>query len=180
MRVEDVVIAAGVSRRTFYDHFPDKQAAFLAAYDAVVEQLLTRVLEAFEAADGFVGQTSACLGALIDFISSEPAFAHMCIVEVLAAGPEAVTRRNGAMAGLAALVERGADELPKKSRPPMLTAETLVGGIYEVLYSRILQGQIDDIPGLLPDLVYSALLPYVGPGPAGVEATRLRRKRKKV
>ena len=37
--VEDIIAAAGVSRRTFYEHFKNKEHAFLAAYDAVVVQL---------------------------------------------------------------------------------------------------------------------------------------------
>ena len=36
MSVEGIIATAGVSRRTFYDHFADKQEAFLAAYDAIV------------------------------------------------------------------------------------------------------------------------------------------------
>ena len=45
MTVEDVIGVAGVSRRTFYEHFKNKEEAFLAAYDAVVEQLLRSVVD---------------------------------------------------------------------------------------------------------------------------------------
>jgi AcrR family transcriptional regulator len=43
MSVEDVVVASGVSRRTFYDNFQDKEDAFVAAYDEVASRLLARV-----------------------------------------------------------------------------------------------------------------------------------------
>ena len=36
MTVEDVLSVAGVSRRTFYQHFKNKEEAFLGAYDAVM------------------------------------------------------------------------------------------------------------------------------------------------
>jgi AcrR family transcriptional regulator len=177
MRVEDVVVAAGVSRRTFYDHFSDKEAAFLAAYDAVVGQLLNRIREAYEAEDDFVGRVRASLETFVDFVASDPSFADMAIVEVLAAGPEAVSRRNNAMAMLAQLIQSAADELlPKRGRPPVLTAEAIVGGVYEVVYSRVLQDQASELPELLPDLVHSVLLPYVGPEKAGAESRRLRRR----
>jgi hypothetical protein len=38
----------------------------------------------------------------------------------------------------------------------------VVGGIYEVVYTRVLRGEIQALPALLPDLAYSSLLPYLG------------------
>jgi AcrR family transcriptional regulator len=108
MSVEAIVVTAGVSRRTFYDHFKSKEDAFLASYDAVVAQLVARVQEAFAANDAFTDRVRECLGAFLEFVASEPAFADMCIVEVMAAGPQAVERRNNAMRAFVGLVERGA------------------------------------------------------------------------
>jgi hypothetical protein len=48
-----------------------------------------------------------------------------------------------------------------------------VGGIYEVVYGRVLRGEIKELPELLPDLTYSALLPYLGPEAAAAERLRL-------
>ncbi|MFL5844475.1 MAG: TetR/AcrR family transcriptional regulator [Solirubrobacteraceae bacterium] len=162
MRVEDIVVTAGVSRRTFYDHFSSKEEAFLASYEAVVEQLLTRVQAAYEANGDFEGRVCDCLGAFLDFVASEPAFADMCIVEVLAAGPQAIERRNFAMRALGALIKAAAADGLQTPPPPELTAETIVGGIYEVVYSRILQGEGPQLRTLLPDLAYSIMLPYIG------------------
>jgi hypothetical protein len=87
----------------------------------------------------------------------------MCIVEVLAAGPQAIARRNTIMSAMASLIDQAAaGELPKTKRPAPIIAETLVGGIYEVIYSRALAGKYAELPGLLPDLVFALLQPYVG------------------
>jgi AcrR family transcriptional regulator len=163
MSVEDIVVTSGVSRRTFYDNFRGKEDVYLAAFDAVTGQLLERVGTAFAEADGLVAKTRAALATFLDFIADEPTFADMCIVEVMAAGPKAVERRNRTMTAFAEMIEQAAAaELPKSKLPPSLTAETLVGGIYEVVYSRVLQGRGDELPALLPDLLFSVLLPYVG------------------
>jgi AcrR family transcriptional regulator len=177
MSVEDIVVTAGVSRRTFYDHFKSKEDAFLAAYDAVVAQLVARVQEAFAANDEFTDRVRECLAAFLGFVASEPAFADMCIVEVMAAGPQAVERRNAAMRAFVDLIEHGAAEAGGGRRPPALTAETIVGGIYEVVYARILQGEGADLPKLLPDLAYSLLLPFTGDKAAAAERTRIMRSR---
>jgi AcrR family transcriptional regulator len=163
MSVEDIVVTSGVSRRTFYDNFRGKEDVYLAAYDTVSRQLLERVYGAYEAADGLVAKTRDSLAAFLQFIAEEPALADMCIVEVMAAGAAAIERRNRTMAAFAEMIERAAAaELPKSKLPPALTAETLVGGIYEVVYSRVLQGRGEELPALLPDLLFSVLLPYVG------------------
>jgi AcrR family transcriptional regulator len=163
MSVEDIVVASGVSRRTFYDNYRGKEDAFLAAYDEVSAQLLGQVQEAYNSADGLVDRARECLRALLDFIASEPTFADMCIVEVLAAGPQAIARRNAIMSALAALIDQAAEgDLPKAKRPAPIIAETLVGGIYEVIYSRVLAGKYAELPNLLPDLVFALLQPYVG------------------
>jgi AcrR family transcriptional regulator len=174
MSVEDVIVTAGVSRRTFYEHFTNKQEAFLAAYDAVLLQLFSAVQEAYEREENFVERMRAGLAAFLDFLAREPAFARMCIVEALAAGPDAIARRNGAMSTFAQIVADNARELgtPLDSQP--LTAETIVGGIYEVVYTRIVRGDIRQLPGLLPDLLYAALLPYEGKDTALAEYKRVR------
>jgi len=97
----------------------------------------------------------------------------------MAAGPTAIERRNRTMAAFAEMIEKAAaDELPKAKLPPSLTAETLVGGIYEVVYSRVLNGRGDELPALLPDLLFSVLLPYVGQETAGSLLKNERRRGK--
>jgi AcrR family transcriptional regulator len=173
MTVEDLIVTAGVSRRTFYEHFKNKDDAFLAAYDMAAARLVELVVAAVEAEEGFAERARAGLGAFLGFLAREPALARMCIVEALAAGPEAITRRNAVMQAFAQLIERNAQELLGETAPPSLTAETIVGGIYEVVYTRVLRGEIRDLPDLLPDLTYSALLPYLGPAAAAEERDRL-------
>jgi AcrR family transcriptional regulator len=174
MRVEDIIVTAGVSRRTFYDHFTNKEDAFLASYEAIVAQLLEQVRAAYDANATLADRVRECLRAFLRFVASEPAFADMCIVEVLAAGPQAIERRNFAMRALAELIRTGTAELALPHAPPALTAETIVGGIYEVVYTRVLQGETAALPSLLPDLVYSIMLPYAGHEVAVAEMERIR------
>jgi len=175
MSVEDIIAAAGVSRRTFYEHFKNKEHAFLAAYEAVLGQLFQRVTGAVDAAPDLTDKVRVGLAAFLGFLANEPAFAKMCIVDVLAAGPEAVARRDGAMRAFAQVITDNARAVLGDGGPPSLDlmAETVVGGIYEVVYARVLRGELDELPRLLPDLVYAVLLPYVGPEQATAFHRRL-------
>lgn len=172
MSVEGIIAAAGVSRRTFYDHFNGKEEAFLAALEAACTELTDRVGRAADGNDTFEGGVRDCLATFVQYVVEDPRRAEMVIVEVLAAGPAALQRRNAMMRTLIEMLASGAEEVSTASSPPRLTAETIIGGIYEVAYSRVLQGDTHELAELLPDMAYSVMQPYLGHERASQEATR--------
>jgi AcrR family transcriptional regulator len=171
MRIEDVIAVAGVSRRTFYDHFTNKEDAFLAAYDLIYDQLRAAIATAYGSADTWASGIRRGLAAFLNLLASEPVLAHLCIVDVLAAGPRALERRTAAMADFREYLTPGPDVAPPGVVTP-LTAETVVGGVYEVIYSRVVQNRTHELPALVPELLYSVLLPFAGPEIARAEYQR--------
>jgi AcrR family transcriptional regulator len=167
-RVEDIIALAGVSRRTFYDHFSNKEQAFLAAYDFVVEQLRIGVAGAYATGGTWASKVRRGLAAFLNLMAGEPELAHVCIVEAVAAGPQALERRMSAMADFRLFLTP-----PTPDHPPVIvsgvTAETVVGGVYEVIYARVVTNRTAELPDLLPALLYSILLPFVGTEVAGAE-----------
>jgi AcrR family transcriptional regulator len=156
--VEAIIAQAGVSRRTFYEHFRNKEDAFLAAYDAAVDLVVRHVRRAYFQETTAQARLHAGIGAFVRFLASEPEFARMCIVEVLAAGPRAIARRNETMRMFAEIIEDNISELVPSCHRPALTAETIVGGIHEVVFTRILADRIDELPGLADDLLVAILM----------------------
>lgn len=160
--VSKVVTVAGVSRNTFYEHFANKEDCFLAAYDATVDRVVDRVREASAAATTRQDALEAGFAAFLGFAAAEPALAWLCVVEVLAAGPRALARRDAAMRAFGSFLEDSrADAVRATAVPPVLT-EVVVGGIYEVIYARILDREAATLPSLLPDIMYVWLAPFVG------------------
>lgn len=167
--VTDVTTHAGVSRRTFYDQFADKEACFLAAFAAIAEQLLRISRLAREAAEA-AGQDAPgswpdglrrALGACLGLLAAEPAFARMMIIEVLSAGQAALQDRDALLDRLALLLQARAPAIggPEDDRR---LARAVIGGVYETLYERVQAGEVDGLAELLPDLLYCVLVPYVG------------------
>jgi AcrR family transcriptional regulator len=158
MSVEAVIARAGVSRRTFYDHFKNKEDAFLAAYDAAVHQQVRHIRVAYLKEATVQERLRAGISAYLEFMASEPEFARMCIVEVFAAGPRAIARRNAAMRMFAEIIEDNISELAPSCPIAAIAAETIVGGIHEVVFSRVLAGRTDELPGLVNDLMTTILM----------------------
>ena len=85
LTVRDVIEAAGVSRRTFYDHFDNKEEAFLASYHLVVGRLAVDVEESSSKGSNWCESILFGLATFLDIMARDPALAHLLVVEVLAA-----------------------------------------------------------------------------------------------
>jgi AcrR family transcriptional regulator len=174
-RVIDVIGVAGVSRKTFYELFESKEDCFLAAYDVLLENLLGDATEGFESKAGepWAERIAAALQALLEHLAKHPEEARFAIVEVLAAGPKALARRDAALRQFTGFLEAGRSE--SSVDLPGITSVAVAGGINELLYSEILHGAVGRLPGRLPDLMFWVTLPYLGADAAASERERVRR-----
>jgi AcrR family transcriptional regulator len=174
MSVEDVVQRAGISRRTFYEQFANKEEAFLAAFDEVDALLIQDVRVAYAGGRSFPARVIEGYRAFLDILAASQEFCHMCIVEVMAAGPAALARRTAVMEEFARLISEDASRTRRGTPVPRMTADTIVGGVYETIFRKIAAHESQDLPSLLPDVVEFTLLPYVGERRARTAAARVR------
>lgn len=173
-RVIDVISAAGVSRKTFYELFSSKEDCFLAAYDGLLAGLLGDTSRGFESKQGapWAERVAAALGALLQDLADHPDEARFAIVEVLAAGPKALARRDAALRQFTGFLDAGRAETSVEL--PGITSLSLAGGLNELLYSEILHGAASRLPSRLPDLMFWITLPFLGPKGAAAERERAK------
>ena len=171
--VADIVRRAGIARNTFYDNFASKEDCFLATQDFAVEEALKRVVDAAAEAEGWEARLAAGLGAFLGYVASEPALARTCIVEALSAGDAAQERYEQSLQAFVPLLRIGREDSPHGDDLPETLEETIVGGIFWVIYQRIVLGETEQIEALLPDLVDFALTPYIGAESAQRATARL-------
>jgi AcrR family transcriptional regulator len=155
---------AAVSRRTFYEHFSSKDECFVAAYDAVMEQLQERVSAGFESSEDWPHAVRAGIAAMLEFLAAEPHLARLCMVEALVAGPVVVERYDAAIQSFVPYFQSGREGRPPEvlARLSPTTEEALVGGMVSLISRRIIAGKAEELEELLPDLVEFTLTPYLG------------------
>jgi AcrR family transcriptional regulator len=169
--VQDVIERAGVSRPTFYEHFANKEACFLAAFDATATRLRERVATAADkGGDSLRARLRFGLETILHFAATEPDAARTLIVEARAASPDAVMRRDDLLDHFAACIDVKVRELlpDAPSRSPV-TAAGIVGGIEALLYARLNKGETADLDSLLPSMMYFLVLPFEGHSAASEE-----------
>ncbi len=146
-RVADVVELSGVSRSSFYGHFEDKQACFLAAIDTLTGPTLEQLTED-EAVIADEEEARKAFGALLGLIAEQPAAAKMCLVEIWGAGPEAAALHDGIFDGFAVLAARMFERIRGREGMPEELVRGIVGGVHKAIYKRLLRDEVETLPGL--------------------------------
>ena len=145
--VADVVRIARTSRRTFYEHFTDREACFLALFEETTSQTIQRIAEAVAPDAPWEEQVDAALDAYIDSVTIQPELQQSFVRELPGLGPagaelqRAVTERFAQ--ALIALVESGRESQPAvlARALPADVAIMIVGGLRELLIVSIQQGR---------------------------------------
>lgn len=161
--VQKVLDLTGLYRQAFYDSFEDVEACYLAALDFGIARLEEVVVAAAASEESWRGQLRAGLGALLEALEADPGMGRALIVEVHAAGPEALRRRSEAMKRFTDFIDSARDEVEGEQVPPPIAAEGIAAGMHSVVHAKLAAGEVDGFRELLPDFMYFAVLPYFGP-----------------
>jgi AcrR family transcriptional regulator len=160
--IAEITKAASVSRRTFYEFFEDKEAAFLAAYDQVIDHICVSMRAAAEYFEEWPQQVRAALATMLRFLAAQPELARLCMIVPIAATGKIADRYAASMKEIVEILKAGRPAGRAEHPLSELTDETLVGGIVSLIAREITAGRGEQLEGLLPDLVELTLTSYLG------------------
>jgi AcrR family transcriptional regulator len=175
--VNQVVRRAHVSQKTFYRHFPNKEEALVTLFDTVVAFSEEKVSERLRRVRGererlsWAQQIITVLRTLIEQITADPVLAHGVIVAAPAAGPVIRERHEKALNAYAPLIRAGRELSPRGSGLPETLEVTVAGSVSWLLYERLVVGEAESLPQVLPEMIEVVLRAYIGED----EARRLAR-----
>jgi AcrR family transcriptional regulator len=198
--VAHVVERAGVSRRTFYEIFADREDCFVAAFDDGIARASRCVLDAYDPDAEWTERVRSALTALLAFLDADRGTGWLLIVGSLGAGAATLEHRQRVLDRIVAVIDEGREQARNGIGLPPLTAEGVVGGALSVLHSRLLAcPPKEDLPprattrgaavgtpftpedssllGLTGSLMAMIVLPYLGALAARRELARPMPKR---
>jgi AcrR family transcriptional regulator len=197
--VAHVTERSGVSRRTFYENFEDREACLLASFERALSLASWRAAPAYESEKGWRERIRAGLAALLAFCDEQPSVARMLMCESQARGGGVAERRAEILARLTRIVDQGrtitvtrkgriprghaaADKPGKAETISPLVAEGIIGGVLAVIQRRLTEAKGKPLISQTNELMSMIVLPYLGaaaarreldrPSPAPVSAPR--------
>src|SRR5580704_13306877 len=172
LTVAQVINRAKVSRKTFYDLFVDREDCFLAVFERTLDQMGARVAEAYAQEPTWREAVRAGLAALLVFIDEEPELARLCVVDALGGGPRVLEERTRVLAQVRVVIDLGRGAATTRREPPSVTAEGVIGAVFAVIHTRMLERSSKPYIGLHGPLMSMIVLPYLGARAASRELTR--------
>lgn len=157
--VDLVCERAGMSRRTFYEHFTDGEQCFVSAVGQAFDQLFA----AINAAVGTEPQDwedRACttVAALIATLDRDRTLARLCVIEPHSGSAVALSIRHAAVHRLALVLAAGATVGDAGLRDA--AARGAVGAILELATDPILADE--SLQPIVAPALYTALAPFTG------------------
>lgn len=171
--VADVTQRAGVSRRTFYELFGNREDCLTAVLEEVVGLIQAELADAN--LDGLDWHERIRIGlwVILSFLDLEPMLARVCVVQATQGGPAVLKCREAVLARLAVVVDAGRRQHVGAKRCTPLVAEGVIGAAFMILQARLSRREATPLTSLQGELVAMIVLPYLGPAAAHRERTRL-------
>jgi AcrR family transcriptional regulator len=153
-RISDLVELSGVSSRTFYDLFGDKERCFLEAVEAAVAIAVQAVAEV-DAANreaSWKERAIADLRVFAETIASQPAAARVCLIEAYAAGPKVLERLDAGVAEFERVAQQIRLRSPERTGMPAEMMTVHVGALQEIVRNRLRRDAAAELPGLMEEV----------------------------
>jgi AcrR family transcriptional regulator len=170
--VELIVKRARVSYKTFYKHFSGKEECFKELFDSACGSTEKAIRERLgEEPGGWADQVALALGIWVERIVAEPLIARAAIVEAPTVGLGMVERYERATKAFVPLFRGGRELNPRGAELPATIEDTLSGSVFWSAYQRLIVGEAERLPELLPEMIELVLRTYLGQA----EAARIAR-----
>ncbi|MDQ3724444.1 MAG: TetR/AcrR family transcriptional regulator [Actinomycetota bacterium] len=156
--ITDIVARARISRTTFYKQFEDKRACFDATLDHCLEQLGEIAATSYSPEDAPADAARKAATAMIEALAARPGLAQLLTGDAIAVDPGVVDRyRKATIPALEGLWSREDGDLTLRSDPRLAFGQAQV-----LILNQISIGRPEDLPELLPEIVYLAVSPFAG------------------
>jgi AcrR family transcriptional regulator len=159
--IANVIAAARVSRKTFYESFANREDCYRAAYEASFEFVREQVTTG-ASTEGWPDSVRGGLASFLESLAAHPPLAAFFLISPASVGDEAAERHHTAIRELVEVLLTKMPADPQGNPATEIRTEALAGGLLRLASMQVSSGRAEELPALLPDLVELFLRPFVG------------------
>lgn len=174
--VEAALRRAGLDREEWLAEFLDKDSCLFAAYEQLTERLARKTGEGCSLGDYWPQRVRCGLESLLEELASAPAVAALLIRAFPALSPAARVRYQEFVESFAPLLQGGRELSQMGAQLPAEVEMLAVGAAEAIVFEEIEAGRAAQLPTLGPAVLFSVLVPFLGPEAASAEMERARQQ----
>jgi AcrR family transcriptional regulator len=171
LTVEALCARAGLDPAHFEHCYADLEENFCAVFERELDLLLAELAAVLDGLSGWRPRLRAVAYAFHRWLAADPARTHLMVTEIRGAGERAQQIQWRGIQRMIDLLDEGRTQAEDPDRLSKATAESLAGGILTQIYAAVAKGPLGPEAELVPELMYTAVLPYLGPEAAAEELT---------
>lgn len=160
--ITHIVDRAGVSRATFYELFRDKEDCFMAAANWLLGDLMTVTTGAYSPDKPLVHVVRDAATGIVNLFADRPAFAQLAFVEYRTATPRALQLYQSGVRVILSLLDQLRADATTDAALPSSAARGAIGGAEAILRREVAAGRAAQLKSVLPQILYSCLVPFLG------------------
>jgi AcrR family transcriptional regulator len=158
--IEDVLAATGVERPVFDCNFAGKADCALAAVNQILAETTHVAAAALSPELADWEKLIHAVQALLELLAAQPSFARLACIEARSAMPaEAYERYAAGIRVLIAMLDRTREYAALSA--PATAGRAAIGGAELLIRRELIAGRAEDLPKLLPDIIYGTVVPFL-------------------
>ena len=161
--------AAGVSDGEFAEEFGDKDGCLFAAYEQLAERLVAKAAAECDAADPWPDRVRVGLETLLGELAAEPEMARAITRSFPGIRPAAYERYVDLLSRFESFMEEGRNYAEVDEELPGEVELLAVGAAEAIIFGEVDAGRTERLPQMLPEILFSVLVPFMGPDRAADE-----------
>jgi AcrR family transcriptional regulator len=164
-----VLERTGLDEVSFRSHYADLDALFTAVLGEIYAEFFASAQQAVAEERGWRDRMRATAYALLRYLRADERVARLAAVEVQYAGDEAQRLFLETFNRLVNLLDEGASEAGGPESPGLATAIGIGGVVFARIQEAVAEGELGLGEEEIPELMYAAVFPYLGPEAAEEE-----------
>jgi AcrR family transcriptional regulator len=167
--LERALRASGVSAGEFEAEFADMDACLMVAYEELIGRVLRRATAGCQSESEWPQRVRVGLIAVLDAAAAQPDMAKVMVRSFPGVRPSFYERYVDLLERFLPFMREGREFSGLEEELPDEVELLAVGSAESIIFGELDAGRAERLPGLMPEILFSILVPFLGPERAADE-----------